>query len=149
MQTITNHIKVTPPNIPAVLRRPRLLDLLNKNQDKRLVFILGQAAQGKTTLAASYVGTQKVPIAWLNLDQNDSDPVNLFYSLLDAFQNIFPEQDFSFLRSYPSMSQGAREPALRYMPVCFLDQFPFFPPGPYPKNPLPPNSSHNSRNSRR
>jgi LuxR family transcriptional regulator, maltose regulon positive regulatory protein len=114
MPNITNHAKVSPPRIPAVMHRTRLLDLLNKNQNKRLVFILGQAAQGKTTLAASYAKTKDIPVAWLNLDQGDSDPVNLFYSLIEAFQHIFPERDLSFLRSYPVMSQGIREPILRY-----------------------------------
>lgn len=79
MPTLTNYSKITPPRVPGVLHRGRLLDLLKKSQDKRLIFILGQAAQGKTTLAASYAKAQVVPVAWLNLDQGDSDPVNLFY----------------------------------------------------------------------
>jgi LuxR family maltose regulon positive regulatory protein len=61
MPTITNHTKITPPRVPGVLHRPRLLDLLKKNQDKRLLFILGQAAQGKTTLAASYAKFRRPP----------------------------------------------------------------------------------------
>jgi LuxR family transcriptional regulator, maltose regulon positive regulatory protein len=114
MPTITSHAKVSPPRVPGVLHRPRLLDLLKKNQDKRLLFILGQAAQGKTTLAASYAKTQDIPVAWLNLDQGDSDPVNLFYWMINAFEFTLPERDLSFLRSYPAMSRAAREPALLY-----------------------------------
>ncbi|MBI4763095.1 MAG: hypothetical protein HY787_00615 [Deltaproteobacteria bacterium] len=114
MITKTNHTKVSPPRVPGVLHRTRLLDLLNKNSDKRLIFILGQAAQGKSTLAATYAGTQEVPVAWLNLDQGDSDPVNLFYWLVNAFEHILPERDFSFLRSYPSSSREPREPVQLY-----------------------------------
>jgi LuxR family transcriptional regulator, maltose regulon positive regulatory protein len=109
MPTPTNHTKVSPPRVPGVLYRSRLIEQITKNQDKRLLFILGQAAQGKSTLAASYAATQEVPVAWLNLDQGDSDPVNLFYWLVNAFQHIMPERDFSFLKSYPSSSQGPRE----------------------------------------
>jgi LuxR family maltose regulon positive regulatory protein len=53
-------------------------------------------------------------VAWLNLDQGDSDPVNLFYWLVNAFEHILPERDFSFLRSYPSSSRGPREPISLY-----------------------------------
>ncbi|MEW6186371.1 MAG: AAA family ATPase, partial [Thermodesulfobacteriota bacterium] len=114
MPTITNHSKISPPKVPNILHRPRLLAQINKNKDKRLIFILGQAAQGKSTLAASYVATQEVPVAWLNLDQGDSDPVNLFYWLINAFQSILSKRDFSFLKSYPSMTQGPRDPILMY-----------------------------------
>jgi ATP/maltotriose-dependent transcriptional regulator MalT len=114
MPTITNHTKISPPRLLNILPRPRLLDLLNKNKDKRLFFILGQAAQGKSTLAASYAASQELPVAWLNLDQSDSDPVNLFHWLINAFEHTFPNRDFSFLRSYPSSSRGPREPNLLY-----------------------------------
>lgn len=77
MKLPVNISKITPPYLPQILPRPRLLDLLEKNKDKKLILILGQAAQGKTTLAASYVKTSKIPTAWLNLDQPDSDPINL------------------------------------------------------------------------
>jgi DNA-binding SARP family transcriptional activator len=114
MQTITNLSKITPPRVPGVLHRPRLTEQINKNQDKRLLFILGQAAQGKSTLAASYAGTQEIPVAWLNLDEGDSDPVNLFYWLINALQHCLPERDLSFLKSYPAMSRSPREPTLLY-----------------------------------
>ncbi|MBI4764329.1 MAG: hypothetical protein HY787_06970 [Deltaproteobacteria bacterium] len=114
MPTITNHTKVTPLRVPGVLHRPRLIEQISKNQDKRLLFILGQAAQGKSTLAATYAGKQEVPVAWLNLDQGDSDPVNLFYWIINAFEHTFPERDLSFLRSYPSSSRGPREPTRLY-----------------------------------
>ncbi|MEW6184854.1 MAG: hypothetical protein AB1585_03840 [Thermodesulfobacteriota bacterium] len=83
MPTITNHTKIVPPRVPGVLPRPRLMEQISNNQDKRLLFILGQAAQGKSTLAAGYAATQGVPVAWLNLDQGDSDPINLFYWLIN------------------------------------------------------------------
>jgi ATP/maltotriose-dependent transcriptional regulator MalT len=47
--------KYTPPRLPRILYRSRLLKLIEQNKDKKLLLILGQAAQGKSTLAASYV----------------------------------------------------------------------------------------------
>jgi LuxR family transcriptional regulator, maltose regulon positive regulatory protein len=114
MKPITNLSKVIPPRVPDVLQRPRLVDQINKNQDKRLLIILGQAAQGKSTLAASYAGSQEVPVAWLNLDQGDSDPANLFYWLINAFEHCLTDRDLSFLRSYLSASRGPREPIPLY-----------------------------------
>jgi LuxR family transcriptional regulator, maltose regulon positive regulatory protein len=122
MKTITNYSKIVPPRVPGILHRPRLIEQICKNQDKRLLFILGQAAQGKSTLAATYAGTQEIPVAWLNLDEGDSDPVNLFYWLINAFQHILTDQDFSFLRSYPSSSPGLREAVYRDWVQAMFEQ---------------------------
>ena len=96
--------KITPPYLPPILSRSRLLDLLGKNKDKRLILILGQAAQGKTTLAASYVKTSKIPTAWLNLDQSDSDPINLLRLIVHSLQYGLRDIDFSpFLYEFNGM----------------------------------------------
>jgi LuxR family maltose regulon positive regulatory protein len=93
--------KITPPHLSKVLYRPRLLNLLEKNKDKKLILVLGQAAQGKSTLAASYVTTSKTPCAWMNLDKGDSDPVNLFYLVAYSLQYTLKEIDLYHLLSYP------------------------------------------------
>ena len=81
MKTSISISKISPPQLPPILYRSRLHDLLKKNQEKKLILIMGQAAQGKTTLVASHVKTAKIHYAWLNLDQSDSDPVNLYHSI--------------------------------------------------------------------
>lgn len=97
-----------PPRLPAILERPRLIESLEKNRDKRLILILGQAAQGKTTLAASCVKRSEIPSAWINLNRDDSEPVDLFYSMVHSFQHVLMDTDFSSLLSYPSMGMGPR-----------------------------------------
>ena len=57
---------------------------------------MGQAAQGKTTLVASHVKTAKIHYAWLNLDQSDSDPVNLYHSIIQSLEHELKEPDLSF-----------------------------------------------------
>jgi LuxR family transcriptional regulator, maltose regulon positive regulatory protein len=109
-----NTSKISPPHPQNALPRPRLIERLEKNQDSPLIFILGQAAQGKSTLAASYASTCNVPSAWVNLEEEDGDPVNLFYSLVYAFQNIFKHMDFSQLLSYPAVNVGPREENLLF-----------------------------------
>ena len=98
--------KITPLKAPAVLKRSRLLKQMEKAGDKRLLLILGQAAQGKSTLAASHIETSLLPAAWLNLDQSDSDPVNLFHWLISAFQQSLPDLPFSSLRALPPLPEG-------------------------------------------
>ncbi|MEA3435397.1 MAG: BTAD domain-containing putative transcriptional regulator [Thermodesulfobacteriota bacterium] len=108
MKPAVNITKITPPRLPIILYRSRLIDCLEKNKDKRLIFILGQAAQGKSTLAGSYVNTSDIPSAWINLGKEDSDPVNLFYSIAHALQHVLKDIDFSPLLSYPSINIGPR-----------------------------------------
>lgn len=93
--------KITPPHLPNVLYRSRLLNLLEKNQEKKLILILGQAAQGKSTLAASYTKGSKIPSAWINLDREDSNAVNLFYLIVYSLQDVLRDIDLDNLFSYP------------------------------------------------
>ena len=92
--------KITSPHLPNVLYRPRLLNLLEKNHGKKLILILGQAAQGKSTLAASYIKKSKIPFAWMNLDGEDSNPMNLFYLIVYSLQYVLKDTDFDDLFSY-------------------------------------------------
>lgn len=109
MKSAVTVSKITPPRLSQVLHRPRLIERLEKNKDKRLTLIQGQAAQGKSTLAASYLATSKIPSAWVNLTKDDSDPANLYYSMVHALQRVLKDMDLSLLLSYPSVSMGPRE----------------------------------------
>lgn len=103
-----NTSKITPPRLHNVLDRPRLMERLENNTDKRVILIVGQAAQGKSTMAASYVQRSQIPAAWINFDMEDSDPVNLFYSIVQAVQYVYKGDDFSTLLSYPTIRMGPR-----------------------------------------
>jgi LuxR family maltose regulon positive regulatory protein len=102
--------KITPPQLTNTLPRPRLLNLLKKNTDKKLILILGQAAQGKSTLVASFLEQTKTPTAWVNLGPEESDPVNLFYAVIQSLKQALKEQDLSSLLEYPSRTMGPRDP---------------------------------------
>ena len=100
--------KIIPPRLPRIVERPRLIERLERNSDKSLILILGQAAQGKSTLAASFAQATAVPSAWVNLHDEDSDPVNLFYSIVYSMQRVLKESNLSPLLSYPAMTVGPR-----------------------------------------
>jgi len=116
--------KITPPHLPNVLYRPRLLNLLEKNQDKKLTLILGQAAQGKSTLVASYVKGSKIPSAWMNLDGGDSNPMNLFYLIVYSLQYVLKDTDLDDLFSYSMVSSESRSeiPPFREWTQCIFEQ---------------------------
>lgn len=109
MNLSINISKITPPGFPHVLDRPRLVKRLQENQDRKLTLILGQGAQGKSTLAASYVQTTEIPSGWINLAYHDSEAVNLFYLLAYSLQQALTELDLSPALAYPTLSMGPRE----------------------------------------
>jgi ATP/maltotriose-dependent transcriptional regulator MalT/DNA-binding SARP family transcriptional activator len=109
MDVSVNISKITPPYLPQILYRPRLLNLIEANKEKKLILILGQAAQGKTTLAASYGKASNIPLVWVNVDRNESDPISLFYLIVQSLQHALKEINFPYLLSYPSQIMGPRE----------------------------------------
>jgi len=85
MEVFFNPSKLSPPALPEVLYRTRLLDLLLKHQDKKLVLVYGQAAQGKSTLAATYARISSIPTAWINLTRTMQTPSISIISSLTRF----------------------------------------------------------------
>ena len=107
-------LKVSPPKLSSVIPRPRLFQRLSQHNDKQLIFVLGQAAQGKSTLAASYLEELNIQPAWINLSAQDSDPVNLFYALISALEAAVKGVDFSAIKEYPTFSAGPRDESALY-----------------------------------
>jgi len=107
-------LKVRPPKLPSVIPRPRLFHRLTQHDDKQVIFILGQAAQGKSTLVASYLEELNIIPAWINLSEEDSDPVNLFYTLISALEVALNSVDFSAIKVYPALSAGPRDEEVLY-----------------------------------
>ena len=108
MKSVVTLSKVTPPRLPKILQRQRLTNRLEKNKNNRLTLIVGQAAQGKSTLASSFIEKSKIPTAWANLSREESDPVNLFYLIVAAIQNVHTDIDLSSLLIYPTVNRGPR-----------------------------------------
>ena len=110
MNHSVNISKITPPYLPKILYRPRLVNLIEGNKDKKLILILGQAAQGKTTLAASYGKASDMPFAWVSLDKGESDSASLFQLTVQSLQQVMGDIDFSHLLSpYPPQITGPGE----------------------------------------
>ncbi|MCW5853728.1 MAG: helix-turn-helix transcriptional regulator [Anaerolineae bacterium] len=98
-----------PPPRPSVVRRPRLLQRLNKGllAGRKLSLISAPAGFGKTTLVSSWIddfrwardegqseaarrATIVHRVAWLSLDEGDNDPVRFLTYLVAALQTRAP-----------------------------------------------------------
>ena len=89
-----NLTKFLRPQPSQVLSRERLLQQIVSWEDKKLVLILAQAGQGKSTLAAEYIGTVRSPSVWYNLDREDGNPSVFLTSLGRAISsNIVSRSD--------------------------------------------------------
>jgi len=70
--------KLTPPAPRRlVVDRPRLVQALRDGAARRLVVVTAEAGYGKTYLLVAALAAAGRPVAWLTLDESDTDP-NLF-----------------------------------------------------------------------
>ena len=93
-----------PPARPQLVPRPRLIERLNEGllSGRKLTIISAPAGFGKTTLVSELVAGCERPIAWLSLDEGDSDPARFLTYLITALQTIAPgigERVLSVLQS--------------------------------------------------
>ena len=84
--------KLIPPmNQPSLVHRQRLFDLFDGQPLPPLTLICAPAGFGKTTLLIAQLEQQTYPVAWVSLDQNDNDAVQLLRYLIAAVQKHHPE----------------------------------------------------------
>ena len=80
---------------PAHLRRPlverpRLIDSLRQGTERRLGVVTAEAGYGKTCLLVSALANLQASIAWLTLDETDTDPNILGAGIILALRKVVP-----------------------------------------------------------
>src|SRR5437588_6988780 len=73
---------------PNVVSRPRLIERLNEGLHRNLILISAPAGFGKTTLVSAWVASCDRQVAWLSLDEGDSDPARFLTYLVAALRTI-------------------------------------------------------------
>ena len=72
------------------MARPRLSERLTAGREARLTLISAPAGFGKTTLLAAWLAAGRPrrigPVAWLSLDEDDSDPATFWTYVITALQ---------------------------------------------------------------
>ena len=81
-----------PPSRRSVVLRPRLVERLDEglSAGHRLTLVSAPAGFGKTTLVGEWVAGCGRPVAWLSLDEGDSDPSRFLTYLIAALQTVAP-----------------------------------------------------------
>jgi LuxR family maltose regulon positive regulatory protein len=74
-----------------VVPRPRLIERLDARLEGKLTLISAAAGFGKTTLVSTWVVGCGLPVAWLSLDEGDSDPTRFLVYLIAALQTVAPQ----------------------------------------------------------
>ena len=82
-----------PPVSVDLIHRRHLIERLNHglNRSSRVTLISAPAGYGKTTLAAAWLQDSSHPVAWLSLDEQDSDVVVFLTTLSPPFGPYFPK----------------------------------------------------------
>jgi LuxR family maltose regulon positive regulatory protein len=81
-----------PPSRRRIVLRPRLVERLNEGlaAGHRLTLVSAPAGFGKTSLVGGWVAGCGRPVAWLSLDDGDSDPSRFLAYLIAALQTVAP-----------------------------------------------------------
>lgn len=83
--------KVRPPGRRAdAIPRPRLVDALLENSDRKLLLLIAPAGYGKSTLVTDFAHESPAPVAWLTLDAGDRDPRSFIEYTVRALQEMSP-----------------------------------------------------------
>ena len=81
-------------NIPRtcgeLVKRPRLVAHLNAGTQGPLTLVSAAAGFGKTTLLTEWMDQFALPVAWISLDENDSDRTRFLSYFIAALQRILP-----------------------------------------------------------
>ena len=82
-----------PPTRPQLVLRPRLIQKLGEGlqYSPGVTLISAPAGFGKTTLLSEWIAACDQPVAWLSLDEGDSDPIRFLTYLIAALQTISSE----------------------------------------------------------
>ncbi|MDQ4075183.1 MAG: hypothetical protein M3220_02930, partial [Chloroflexota bacterium] len=75
---------------PNLVPRPRLIARLDAGLSGLLTLLSAPAGFGKTTLLSDWLSHTQRPVAWLSLDERDSDPIHLLRYLVAALRTIVP-----------------------------------------------------------
>ena len=89
-QLVTTKLFI-PKTLPELVARPRLIARLQEGLHRKLTLISAPAGFGKTTLVSAWVAQGQRPVAWLSLDQEDSDPACFLSYLISALQSVAPD----------------------------------------------------------
>ncbi len=105
------------PMVRDYVRRQRLFHILDSQFHKGKFLITGQAAQGKSTLAASYLEEMELPVLWLALCEDDNDHTRLFHRMENGIHRLADTraEKSAITPPLPGATLGTDQGLLRHM----------------------------------
>jgi len=82
---------VPPRRRSDTVRRERLHTLLEDALECDVTLITAPAGYGKSTLAVDWCEDAQIPLAWLSLDRQDTDPLALIGNIVGAIRRVYPD----------------------------------------------------------
>ncbi|MFC2026244.1 LuxR family transcriptional regulator, partial [Chloroflexota bacterium] len=86
--------------------------------ERKLTLISAPAGYGKTTIVAAWLQDCLYPVAWLSLDEDDSDLIVFLTYIVAAIQTIFPN---ACPQTY-SLGQAPQLPPVDYIATTFINE---------------------------
>ncbi len=102
MDNIKTHHSI-PENI---IRRDRLLSLLNENVDKSLILLCYPAGSGKTTLIRNFLTVNNFNHAWVNVSDDINNCYDFLNSIVESLRKINPRFGNSTIQVIESLKQS-------------------------------------------
>lgn len=107
--------RYNPPHIFDAVKRQRLFLILDENFHHQNFLITGQAAQGKSTLVASYLQQSDRPGLWFHLSEDDGDHIKLFDKLVRGIHELFGQKGKNADGFIPDSTLGTEKGLLRHI----------------------------------
>ncbi len=101
-----------------MVRRQRLFARLDEGLEGKLISVCAPAGYGKTTLVASWLAYQKLPVAWVSVDEADNDVYRFCVGVLEALRGKNLLGGDSLLQ----MLRSGAPPSPESMGTLFLDE---------------------------
>jgi len=74
-----------------IVHRSELDEKLNIGLNRKLILVSASAGFGKTTVVSDWIGQNKIPAAWLSLDNGDNDPTVFLSYVISGIQSIYKD----------------------------------------------------------
>ncbi len=97
---------------PSTIARPRLIEQLDAGLHRKLTLVSAPAGFGKTTVVSRWVAGCGRPIAWLSLDEADSDPARFLAYLVATLRTAVPDLGDEAMRALASSQPPPAETIL-------------------------------------